>query len=189
MDLLAREPHRVIVGALRSALGTLGHVPAGQLRLEVGLRVHCAFPPRFSRARAPKWRSPEVVASTFHRRVWPNRGAARPDSHPDVNVLAVLHPRNTINDWLIKKSHLGHTRDSLSQKTAGEYRESRPAKSRIEAKLGARLGDRDRAVVVRDVVDAGRAPRDREQRGGGRSVDVQRRPRPGGCLTPRALPI
>src|SRR5258708_5749915 len=102
MDLLAREPHRVIVGALRSALGTLGHVPAGQLRLEVGLRVHCAFPPRFSRARAPKWRSPEVVASTFHRRVWPNPGAARPDSHADVNVLAVLHPRNTINDWLIK---------------------------------------------------------------------------------------
>ncbi len=76
-------------------------------------------------------------------------------------------------------SHLGHTRDSLSQKTAGEYRESRPAKSRIEAKLGARLADRDRAVVVRDVVDAGRAPRDREQRGVGRSVDVQRRLRPG----------
>src|SRR5215831_10067820 len=45
---------------------------------------------------------PEVVGSTFHRRVWPNRGAARRDSHPDVNVLAVLHPRNTINDWLIK---------------------------------------------------------------------------------------
>ena len=65
MDLLAREPHRVIVGALRSALGTLGHVPAGQLRLEVGLRVHCAFPPRFSRARAPNGRSPKLLDQRF----------------------------------------------------------------------------------------------------------------------------
>src|SRR6478609_639598 len=40
MDLLPREPHRVIEGAVRRALGTLGHVAAGQLRFEVSLRVH-----------------------------------------------------------------------------------------------------------------------------------------------------
>src|SRR5215471_10793740 len=40
MNLLPREPHRVIEGAVRRALGSLGHVAAGQLRLEVGLRVH-----------------------------------------------------------------------------------------------------------------------------------------------------
>ena len=40
MDLLAGEPHGVIVGAMRRALGTLGHVPAGQLGLEIGLGVH-----------------------------------------------------------------------------------------------------------------------------------------------------
>src|SRR5262249_11477046 len=55
-----------------------------------------------SRVRAPNGRSPHVLGSTSQRRVWPNRGAAEPDSHPDVNVLAVLHTRNRINEWLTK---------------------------------------------------------------------------------------
>src|SRR5262249_36719193 len=103
VDLLPREPHRIVVGALRSALGTLGHVPAGQLRFEVGLRVHCAFraplPPKSAPANG---RSPDVLGPRSQRRVWPNRGAAEPDSHSYVNVLAVLHARNRINEWLTK---------------------------------------------------------------------------------------
>src|SRR5262249_54927738 len=51
---------------------------------------------------APEWTQLETVGSTSQGRVWPNRGAADPDSHPDVNVLAVLHTRNRINDWLTK---------------------------------------------------------------------------------------
>src|SRR5205085_4267374 len=45
---------------------------------------------------------------------------------------------------------------------------------RIEAELGARLGDRDRAVVLGDVVDAGGAAFEREQRGMRGRVDVDR---------------
>jgi len=120
------------------------------------------------------------LLSTSQRRVWPNRGAARPDSHSDVNVLAVLRPRNTINEWLIKNvTPWPHEGLAFAKDRGASPRQSRRAISRIEAKLGARLGDRDRAVVVRDVVDAGRAPRKREQRGVGRSVDVQRRLLPG----------
>src|SRR6266566_107363 len=91
----------VMVQNSRGVLGTLGHVPAGQLRFEVCLRVHHAFRPALLE-RAPNGRGPEVVGSTSQRRVWPNRGAAEPDSHSEVNVLAVLRARNTINDWLIK---------------------------------------------------------------------------------------
>ena len=40
MDLRPRQPHRVVVGAMRRALGTLGHVAAGQPGLEIGLGVH-----------------------------------------------------------------------------------------------------------------------------------------------------
>ena len=109
-----------------------------------------------------------------HRRVWPNRGAAEPDSHPDVNVLAVLHTRNRINEWLTRNvTPWPHEGLAFAKRPARDHRDSRRAKARIEAKLGARLGDRDDAVVVRDVVDAGRAMRDREQRGMCRGVDVQ----------------
>ena len=52
-------------------------------------------------------------------------------------------------------------------------------KPRIEAELGACLGDRDHAVVIRDVVDASRPARKREQRGVRRGIDVQRRPADG----------
>src|SRR5215471_21763366 len=110
----------------------------------------------------------KLLDQRSQRRVWPNRGAARPDSHSDVNVLAVLRPRNTINEWLIKNvTPWPHEGLAFAKNRGASPRKSRRAISRIEAKLGARLGDRDRAVVVRDVVDAGRALRHREQRGVG----------------------
>jgi hypothetical protein len=92
MDLLPGEPHRVIEGAVRRPLGTLGHVAAGQLRLEVGLRVH-HFAPSSGPVMCPPARS-------SRGRVWPNRGAAGRDSHSDVNVLAVLRASNMINGRL-----------------------------------------------------------------------------------------
>ena len=36
------QPHRVIVGAVRRALGAFGHVPAGQPRFQICLGVHVA---------------------------------------------------------------------------------------------------------------------------------------------------
>ena len=89
-------------------------------------------------------------------------------------------------------SHHGHTSVSVSRNTADDYRllpavhDSR--KSRIEAELGARLGDRDRAVIVGDIVDARRAAGDRQQcrlRGG---IDMQAR-RARRPLVPGARPV
>ena len=51
-----RQPHRVIVGAVRRALGPLGHVAAGQLRLEIGLGVH--------RFRQPQRPEPQRLAAS-----------------------------------------------------------------------------------------------------------------------------
>jgi hypothetical protein len=40
MDLRRRQTHRVVVGTMRGALGTLGDVPAGQPVLQLGFGVH-----------------------------------------------------------------------------------------------------------------------------------------------------
>jgi hypothetical protein len=40
VNLVARQTHRVVVGAMRRACGPLGHVAAGQFRLVEGLGVH-----------------------------------------------------------------------------------------------------------------------------------------------------
>src|SRR5262249_14238762 len=44
MDLLTRETHRIIEGALWRAIRTFGHVPAGQFRFQSSLRVHNVSP-------------------------------------------------------------------------------------------------------------------------------------------------
>src|SRR5262249_10995740 len=133
-------------------------------------------------------RSPDVSGSTSQRRVWPNRGAAEPDSHSYVNVLAVLHTRNRINEWLTKNVTPWPHEGLAFARDATRARDSRRAKSRIEAELGARFGERDHAVVIRDVVDAGRAMGDREQRGVCGSVDVQPR-LAAGCCVPSAWSV
>src|SRR5262249_50116479 len=74
----------------------------GSFALRLAFASIASSAPLPSRVRAPNGRSPDVLGSTSQRRVWPNRGAAGPDSYPDVNVLAVLHARNRINDWLTK---------------------------------------------------------------------------------------
>src|SRR2546421_11884000 len=66
-------------------------------------------------------------------------------------------------------------RPALAKKRCRRGAVSPQTKSRIEAELGARLGDRDHAVIIRDVVDASRAAREREQRRVRRGIDVQRR--------------
>ena len=45
VDLLAREPHRVEVGAVRRARRAFRHMAAGQLGLEIGLGVHLTLWP------------------------------------------------------------------------------------------------------------------------------------------------
>ena len=94
MDLLAREPHRIIEGAVGRAIWTLGHVPAGQLRFESSFRVHDASP---GSVPSPL-RGPDIDHA--HGSVWPNRGGARRDSSPHVNVLAVLPGGHRINERL-----------------------------------------------------------------------------------------
>src|SRR5712691_8782314 len=85
-------------------------------------------------------------------------------------------------------SHPGHTSVSLLQNTADDYYRSPQSKLRIEAQLGAGLGDRYRAIIIRDVVNAGLAAREREQGRMGRSIDVQRR-RASRRVGPGAWPV
>src|SRR5262249_53010471 len=96
--LLPGEPHRVIEGAVRCALRAFGGMPAGQLGLAIGLGVHwtlpCVVPARIGAY--PRIR----LAGDLDARVWPNRGAAGRDFYSDVNVLALLQLRNSIDDWL-----------------------------------------------------------------------------------------
>jgi len=55
----------------------------------------------FCVARPDSIRIPESTSPTiFVGRVWPNRGAVGSDFYSDVNVLALLHMRNTIDDQL-----------------------------------------------------------------------------------------
>ena len=90
VDLLRRQTHRVIVGAMRRARGTFGHVAAGQLGLEIGLGVHLT---RLARRSASS-----NVASLRPIRsrggVWPNRGAKPLRDH---YVPGMLRMRHTIN--------------------------------------------------------------------------------------------
>ncbi len=107
MDLLASEPHGVIIGTMGCPFGTLGHVPAGQLCLEVGLGVHFeTSSPLF----APAWPFASVYAGShgrFRGTVWPKRGMGPPNSGHSVNVLAMLRSSNTINDQLMTDVTLG----------------------------------------------------------------------------------
>src|SRR5260221_4325410 len=94
MDLLAREPHRIIEGAVWGAIRTFGHVPAGQFRFQSSLRVHGVS----SASILSHLRGPDLGHA--HGRVWPNRGGAGPDSCPQANVLAVFRASNKINNRL-----------------------------------------------------------------------------------------
>src|SRR5271166_2994774 len=88
--------------------------------------------------------------------VWPNRGAAGPDSCQTINVLALLHGYHTVKHWLINHVTV-------------------EAKLRIKAEIGACLVDRDDALIVGDVVDSRPALRDGEKRRMGCGIDMQRR--------------
>src|SRR6476620_4618894 len=107
MNLLAREPHGIIVRAVRRALGPLGHVPAGQPCLEVLLRVHGSSRLRLvgTLGSAPAIAEcKSTPASRSRRGVWLNRGADCPESYLSLNVLAVLPASNRINEWLTTKA-------------------------------------------------------------------------------------
>src|SRR4029453_17001391 len=71
-------------------------------------------------------------------------------------------------------SHLGHNGVPLSQETLQRRPSSRQSNLWIEAELRARFGDRDHAILIRDIVDAG-AARKREYPSLCRSIDVQSR--------------
>src|SRR5436305_3318120 len=106
-----------------------------------------------------------------HGRVWPNRGAGGLDFAVNVNVLALLHESNRIGDRLTSDiTPWPHTASRSPEMCSCR------AKLWIKPEFGARLGDCDRAVVVRNVVDAGLAARDRQQCRLRSSIDVQRWP-------------
>src|SRR6266498_932424 len=84
-------------------------------------------------------------------------------------------------------SHLGHNGVPLSQETLQRRPSSRQSNLWIEAELRARFGDRDHAILIRDIVDAG-AARQREYRSLCRSIDVQSR-LTGRLLVPSARSI
>src|SRR5262249_19098238 len=77
MNLLARQPHRVVIGAVRRACGTLSHMPTGKPALKVGFGVHKIVPhpkcaPNRHRTYAPKrctWKSWTPVAEKGRSRV------------------------------------------------------------------------------------------------------------------------
>jgi hypothetical protein len=80
---------------------------------------------------------------------------ARPDSCLDTNVLALLHESHMVNNWLTRRVTV-------------------EPKLRVEAKLRARLPDRNRPILLRDVVNTGPSARDSQQRCLRRRIDMQR---------------
>src|SRR6266508_421949 len=84
-------------------------------------------------------------------------------------------------------SHLDHNSVALSQETLQRGPSSRQSNLWVEAELGAHFGDRDYAILIRDIVDAG-AARQREQRSLCGSIDVQSR-LTGRLLVPSARSI
>ena len=96
MDLLGRQPHRVIVGPVRRARGAFGHVPARQPALKVGLGIHETLHRPRPKARSLSatdlragktrtWKSCRAVAE---------KGRFRAMSPKFTNVVNVLHKRN-----------------------------------------------------------------------------------------------
>ena len=119
VDLRRGQAHGVVIGAVRGALGTLGHVPAGQPGLELGLGVHrrsgppgpsAAIPPRElacgllslgpalpdPAGKNRKCRNGLRTRIRSHGMVWPNSGAMAGNGRCHSNVPVMLRAGHSL---------------------------------------------------------------------------------------------
>ena len=88
MDLRCGQTHRVIIRAMRSAVGTLGDVPAGQPVLQLGLGIH------------------RRTGRFLGRITWSTWAPARPPPSPRGKSLADYHSALLLSDPVEKTGNV-----------------------------------------------------------------------------------